>query len=640
MPTYTIAGKKIQTPTPLTDAQIEEIAAELQSVTTPSPVPQRGVDPDVPTPENIQKAMTRIEPQYLTREYLSPAETAIETIPMVTGAIGSVYGPGGALVGGTGGEVLRQIITGEADLGRAAQAGILESGLTKGADIVGSLLSPFLRIPEGIPGIAQTRTSQQLLEEGGGTLSGVQAGRSGVMGVLERMARGSIFGAGAFDELADRNLKSLTGQIDDLVTARTGGEASLEQTARGVTDTIEQGYDALKTGYDSLTTQIWNQVPGRLNGNAVRTSIDDVLDTHTRSVSGDPTAIGSTYAKAVSIIRKIPDTPTAKEANENLQLLRGLERGLSKEMGANTVELQRLGQLVDAAEEGFATQIKGIDENLYRQFQDVQMKYGRYKGELFPDILAPIMRNANKDAFQAIGTSLTKPSTSLDQIKGVKTALQRAGKLNRSLDTDAALQTLQESYIRGIFGNPQSLKDIAGVADRLSGRGGKAQMEVMVELLGPVQAKRVQDLAEAAKAASKGQEGSGVLQLSLGARQVGAFEALAGGGAATSLISGDPTAALYAGGILLSPAFIAKVVTNPSMTKRVINIMSRRRPLPARAAEQIVTRMVYELGIDPQDFEGTGVNISTLQSRLDDLRRRKAEAKEQAFEDETLAEGA
>lgn len=640
MPTYTIAGKKIQTPTPLTDAQIEEIAAELQTVTTPSPATQRGVDPDVPTPENIQKAMTRRDPQYLTREYLSPAETAIETIPMVTGAIGSVYGPGGALVGGTGGEVLRQIITGEADLGRAAQAGILESGLTKGADIVGSLLSPFLRIPEGIPGIAQTRTSQQLLEEGGGTLSGVQAGRSGVMGVLERMARGSIFGAGAFDELADRNLKSLTGQIDDLVTARTGGEASLEQTARGVTDTIEQGYDALKTGYDSLTTQIWNQVPGRLNGNAVRTSIDDVLDTHTRSVSGDPTAIGSTYAKAVSIIRKIPDTPTAKEANENLQLLRGLERGLSKEMGANTVELQRLGQLVDAAEEGFATQIKGIDENLYRQFQDVQMKYGRYKGELFPDILAPIMRNANKDAFQAIGTSLTKPSTSLDQIKGVKTALQRAGKLNRSLDTDAALQTLQESYIRGIFGNPQSLKDIAGVADRLSGRGGKAQMEVMVELLGPVQAKRVQDLAEAAKAASKGQEGSGVLQLSLGARQVGAFEALAGGGAATSLISGDPTAALYAGGILLSPAFIAKVVTNPSMTKRVINIMSRTRPLPARAAEQIVTRMVYELGIDPQDFEGTGVNISTLQSRLDDLRRRKAEAKEQAFEDETLAEGA
>ena len=640
MPTYTIAGKKIQTPTPLTDAQIEEIAAELQTVTTPSPAPQRGIDPDVPTPENIQKAMTRRDPQYLTREYLSPAETAIETIPMVTGTIGSFYGPGGALVGGTGGEVLRQIITGEADLGRAAQAGILESGLTKGADIVGSLLSPFLRIPEGIPGIAQTRTSQQLLEKGGGTLSGVQAGRSGVMGVLERMARGSIFGAGAFDELADRNLKSLTGQIDDLVTARTGGEASLEQTARGVTDTIEQGYDALKTGYDSLTTQIWNQVPGRLNGNAVRTSIDDVLDTHTRSVSGDPTAIGSTYAKAVSIIRKIPDTPTAKEANENLQLLRGLERGLSKEMGANTVELQRLGQLVDAAEEGFATQIKGIDENLYRQFQDVQMKYGRYKGELFPDILAPIMRNANKDAFQAIGTSLTKPSTSLDQIKGVKTALQRAGKLNRSLDTDAALQTLQESYIRGIFGNPQSLKDIAGVADRLSGRSGKAQMEVMVELLGPVQAKRVQDLAEAAKAASKGQEGSGVLQLSLGARQVGAFEALAGGGAATSLISGDPTAALYAGGILLSPAFISKVVTNPSMTKRVINIMSRTRPLPARAAEQIVTRMVYELGIDPQDFEGTGVNISTLQSRLDDLRRRKAEAKEQAFEDETLAEGA
>lgn len=640
MPKYQIAGKTIQTATPLSEDQINEIAAEITGSIPPPQATPRGVDPDVPTQANIEAAMSRREPEYLTREYLGPVDTAIETIPMVTGAIGSFYGPGGALIGGTGGEILRQTITGEADPARAAQAGLLEAGLTKGADIVGSLLSPFIRVPEGIPGISQTRTAQQTLQEGGGTLSGVQAGQGGVSGVLERMARGSIFGAGAFDELADRNLTSLTGQIDDLVSARTGGEASLEATARGVTDIIDQGYDSLKQGYDSLTTQIWNQVPGRLNGSAVRTSIDDVLDTHTRGVSGDPSAIGSTYSKAVSILRKLPDTPTAKEANENLQLLRGLERGLAKEPGANTVELQRISELIDAAEDGFATQIKGIDDDLYKQFQDVQLKYGRYKGQLFPDILTPIMKSAKKDAFQAIGQSLTRSTTSLDQIKAVKTALQRAGKLNKSLDVDSALQTLQESYIRGIFGNPQSLKDIAGVADRLAGKSGKAQLEAMTELLGPATAKRVQNIAEAAKMATKGQEGSGVLQLSLGSRQVGAFETLAGGGAVKALISGDPTTALYAGAILLAPAFIAKVAVSPTMTKRVIDVLSRKRPLPARAAEQIVTRMVYELGIDPQDFEGSGVNVSTLRSRLDDLEERKKQQSKKAFTDETLAEGA
>jgi len=636
MPTYEIAGKTIRTEKALSDADIDAIASDL-GVSSSQP---RGVDPDVPTQENIQKALSRKEPEYLTRQYLSPMETAVETIPMVTGAIGSFYGPGGAMIAGSGGEFIRQVIAGEADPMKMAQTGLLEAGLTKGADVVGSLLGPLLKVPEGVQGISATRQAQKTLEEGGGTLSGVQAGQGGVAGVLERMARGSIFGAGAFDELADRNLQSLTGQIDDLVAARTGGEASLEATARGVTDIIEQGYESLKTGYDTLTTQIWDQVPGRLNGSAVRTSIDDTLAKHTAGVSGDASAIGSTYSKAVDILRKLPDTPTAAEANQNLQLLRGLERGLSKEMGANTVELQRISEIIDAAEDGFATQLKGIDDNLYRQFKDTQLKYGRYKGELFPDILAPVMKSAKKDAFQAIGASLTKSTTSADQIKAVKTALDRAAKLNKSLDKDAAFATLQESYIRGILGNPRSLKDIAGVADRLSGTAGKAQLETMRELLGPATTKRVQSIVDSAKAATRGEEGSGVLQLSLGSRQVGAFEALAGGGAVTSFFSGDPTAALYAGGILLSPAFIAKVATNSTMTKRVIDMLSRKRPFPARAAEQIVTRMVYELGIDPNDFEGTGLNISTLQSRLDALRERKKTEQKKAFTEDTLAEGA
>lgn len=624
MPTYKIAGKTIRTAENLTDAQIEQIAQELQPATPPVQQPS-GVDPDVPTPENIQRDLSRQPPELLTRQYLGPAETAVETIPMIAGGVGAMYGgPVGAAALGGGGEVLRQMITGESDLGQVGQAALTEGVLTKGGDVVGSLLSPFLRVPEGVAGIGRTRTAQETLEQGGGTLSGVQAGQGGVMGVLERMARGSIFGAGAFDELADRNLTSLTGQIDDLVTARTGGEVSLENTARAITDTIEQGYDALKTGYDSVTTQIWNQVPGTLNGSAVKSSIDDVLANHTKSVSGDASAIGSTYSRAVSILQKLPDNPSAREVNENLQLLRGLERGMSKEMGSNTVELQRLGELIDAAESGFATQLKAVDEDLYKAFQDVQAKYGRYKSELFPDLLTPIMRSAKKDAFQSIGQSLAKQSTSLDEIKAVKTALERAAKLNKSLDVDSALATLQESYIRGLFGNPESLKDIAGLAERLSGRGGKAQLETMQELLGPATTKRVQDIADAARQATRGQEGSGVLQLSLGSRQVGAFETLAGGTAATQIFTGDPTTALYAASILLAPAFIAKVATSPTMTKRVINILSSKRPFPARAGEQILTRMVFELGLDPEDFEGTQVDINNLRGRLRAAEERKS----------------
>lgn len=620
---YIIAGKRIRTEKKLTDQEIDEIEMDIQGLSAQSPATQANVSPDVPTPENIT-SKKGYAPELLTREYLSPMETAIETIPMVTGTIGSFYGPVVAAIGGAGGEVARQVLTQDADPTKVLQTGLTEAVLTKGGDLVGNLLGRYLNIPRGVPGIEEAQTAQQTLEQGGGTLSGVQAGQGGLGGTLERLSRGSLLGSPQFEALNERNLTSLSNQIDELVSARTGGEMSLSDTARGITETIEAGFDALKTGYSDVTAQIWNQVPGTLNGTSVKNSIDSVLETHTKPVSGDPTAIGPTYARVVSTLQKLPDNPTAKEINENLQLIRGLERGMSKELGANTKELQRVGELIDAAENGFANQLKSVDMDLYKSFKDAQLKYGRYKSELFPDVLTPIFKSAKKDAYQSIGQSLARPTTSVDQIKGVKKALARAAKLNRSLDADSALKTLQESYIRGMFGSPKSLGDIAAVADRLSGRAGKAQLETMRELLGPETAQRVRNIANAAKKTLEGTKGEGPLQLALGSRQVGAFEAIAGGTAGYQLFQGDPTSAIYASGILLAPVFIAKVATSPTMTKRVITMLSSKKPFPAKAAEQILTRMVYELGINPEDFEGTQVDINNLRQRIKRAEERKS----------------
>ena len=173
-----------------------------------------------------------------------------------------------------------------------------------------------------------------------------------------------------------------------------------------------------------------------------------------------------------------------------------------------------------------------------------------------------------------------------------------------------------------MFGNPQTLQEIGNVAKRLSGKGGKAQFEAMKELLGPEQANRVRAIAEAADAASKVEGKGSALSLAIGARQVGAFETVASGGALTSLFTGNPEIALYSAGILLAPAFLAKVATSKSATNRVIKMLSSQRPLPARMAEQVLTRMVYELGIDPEDFEGSMIEPNTLAGRLQDLQER------------------
>lgn len=647
MPTYRIAGKTIRTEVQLTEADIEAIAKDLQGPATPT----RGVDPDVPTPENIEAAMQpKRGKEYLTREYLTPLDTAIETIPMVTGAIGSFYGPVGATFGGTGGELLRQAIRGEADLTKAAQTGVTEGLLTKGGQIVERLLGPLLPTPSVPQAVREADLTQRTLQEGSAeaTLTAAQAGQTGLPALLERLSRGSIFGGGVFDDVATKNLDSLSGQLDDIVTARTGREVSLEETGLQFYNVIQQGYDNLKSGYESVTTAIWNRVPGSMNGATVRDDVAETIATHTAPVSGDASAIGGAYNKAVQIINKLPDNPTAQQVNENLKLLRGLERGASKEMGANTQEIIKISELIDAAENSFAKQLKGvkaIDDtgkqiDLFEQFADAQKKYGKYKSELFPEILTPLMRSADKDAFQAIGVSLSKPGVTLDQVKAAKTALERAGKLNRSLDTDAALAAIQESYVRGLFGNPQSLQEIAGVAKQLSGSGGKAKVEAMTELLGEATTNRIRAIAKAAEDTVSGTKGSGVLQLSVGSRQVGAFETIASGTAATQLFTGDPSTAFYAAGILFAPAFIAKAATNPKITNFVIKTLKNKRPLPAKVASQLLTRAVYELGMDPFEFEGTMIEPNTLRQRLDDLDKQEKKTRGSAFTGETLAEGA
>jgi len=649
MPTYKIGGKTIRTETKLTEAQIDEIARDLQGQTAPEPTP-RGVDPDVPTAENIREAETRPEKQYLTREYLTPLDTAIESIPMITGAIGSFYGPVGATVGGTGGELVRQTIRGEADLTKAAQTGVTEGLLTKGGQLVERIIGPLFPTPNVPQAVREADQTQQVLQQGSkeASLTAAQAGQGGLPGLLERLSRGAIFGTGEFEQLNRNNLDSLTTQLDEITTATAGRERDLDEVGTIFYQTIQGGYDNLKQGYDSVTTAIWNKVPGALNGSVVRNDVSETIARQTAAVSGDASAVGSSYAKAVTIINKLPDNPTAQQVNENLQLLRGLERGASKEMGANTQEIMKISELVDAAEDSFAKQLKGVkavddagkEINLFEMFQDAQKKYGTYKSELFPELLTPLMRSADKDAFQAIGVALSKPGVTLDQVKAAKTALERAGKLNRSLDTDMALAALQESYVRGLFGNPQSLADIAGVAQRLSGPGGKVKVEAMTELLGPAQANRIRAIAKAAEDVTSGTKGSGVLQLSVGSRQVGAFEQVAGGTAAYNLFAGDPTNAMYAAGILLAPAFIAKAATSPKITNFVIKTLKNKRPMNAKVASQVLTRAVYELGIDPFEFEGTMIEPNTLRQRIKDLEDREQQTREEAFTDETLAEGA
>jgi hypothetical protein len=132
MPTYRIAGKTVRTAEPLTEAQIEEIAADIQGTAQPSAqmapqapqqavAPRMGVNPDVPTQANLAPFTGAPDPRAPLGQRIK--ETAISTLPEFGATAGGVVGfalggpPGavaGAGLGGSAGAVLEDIVRKEA----------------------------------------------------------------------------------------------------------------------------------------------------------------------------------------------------------------------------------------------------------------------------------------------------------------------------------------------------------------------------------------------------------------------------------------------------------------------------------------------------------------------------------------------
>ena len=110
---YRILGQIVKSPTPLTEEQQAEIRDHIQSL-------YGGVEPDVPTPENIERSTDPIND--VQQPTLSFTDSAVEMAPDIGGMAGGMAGfalggPAGAVIGaGTGGgagEVVRDMIKGE-----------------------------------------------------------------------------------------------------------------------------------------------------------------------------------------------------------------------------------------------------------------------------------------------------------------------------------------------------------------------------------------------------------------------------------------------------------------------------------------------------------------------------------------------
>ena len=329
MPTYRIAGKTVRTAEPLTEAQIEKIAADIQGTAQPSaqmapeapqqPVaPRMGVNPDVPTQANLAPFTGAPDPRAPLGQRIK--ETAISTLPefgaTAGGVIGfSLGGPPGALVGagllGSAGAVLEDIVRQEAsDFKDILKEGLTQAAFEGGGSLVVRVGGQLVRFTPDVlrafnitnavdPTIAakqllergapqapiagtteSLQATQQLLAERGGTLSKAQTGLAGLASrFMENIGRIGLTGSGRFEAVQRQNEQIIQDALNDVVEGVSGrvrdpseiGELfidTLNAARRSLSSQYGAGLDAVKNGF--------GQAP--VNVRAIKTRAQQELD--------------------------------------------------------------------------------------------------------------------------------------------------------------------------------------------------------------------------------------------------------------------------------------------------------------------------------------------------------------------------
>ena len=426
--------------------------------------------------------------------------------------------------------------------------------------------------------------SQDMLQEQGVSLTPFQ---SGVSTSWERMkenvARTGIFSKNIFEatntavnDLVKKELSTLIGSSRSLSDSVVG---------EGIFDSLDQGRKVLNDQYglqlDEIKTVLTKSA---VDLKPLRSALDAFSKANVDALGNS--TLGK---KTTPIIEKLyglmEDSTGIKTARAPANFLLDFDKAVTEALNEagtfgsdafSAKSVRELTILSTQVKNRIRAEITKVDKGAGAAYRNLQRGFSKDITEMFPDINATFVRNANKGSYQSMG-SMFSVGNKTENIQAMLRSIDTAyGKIPKSeLKTlpfrsareakDAIRRSYVEKQLGSLGGEELDISKFTREAKSLTDASHAAKVKT---ILGPNydSYKRVVNLM--AEASRKPE--SGMATLFQRSKEYGALMGTAVLGA-TGVVGGT-TAVISAAAILGGPRFLARAATNPKYVNKLIQL--------------------------------------------------------------------
>ena len=484
---------------------------------------------------------------------------------------------------------------------------------------------------------ASIRASQQILEEGGATLTPSQVGAEGLALLQERIGRLGILSGGQFDANADKVNEIVSESLSEIVNKLSvNSSGSANEIGQQLMSIIDQGklalYDNYGRGLDELATQVGSKVDLPIGKHIYVANSFIARNTHPGEITDlDPATVKFINENLGALLGDNVATKT------NLQGLIALDKQITKQIDSafgapvgsanhNANAHRELTMLAKELREATYNSLKKVDPDAAKKYRALKDAYSEGIGGMLPRINSNFVSQADKGNYASLGHLLTSGGN-IDQIvafkKSLRTAFKEIGSTESAgkfISFEEADALIKKGFLEKTFPMLGDTKfDIASYSNLVKQLADPTTAAKYKAILG-AEYPRVKQLINLMAEASV-KPGSNLGELAFRSKEYGAARDIfrTGQGVAAG-------ASGWVGGaaILGMPIVMAKASLNPDTVKRLIDFQKtsfKTSDLMMAAGQRILSDILDEMTEEEQAAVRNAVRDANLKRQYEDVQK-------------------
>ena len=485
---------------------------------------------------------------------------------------------------------------------------------------------------------ASLKASQQILEEGGATLTPSQVGAEGVALLTERIGRLGIFSGRQFDANAAKVNEIVSDSLSEIVNKLSvNSSGSANEIAQELMGVIDQGKKALYNNYsnslDELAAQVGSKVDLPIGKHvyvansfiARNTHPGEIIDLDPATVKFIDENLGALLGDNLATKTNLPGLIALDK-----QITRQIDASFGAPVGSpnhNANAHRELSKLAEELREATYSSLKKTDPEAAKKYKAMKDAYSEGINGMLPRINSNFVSQADKGNYAALGNLLTRGGN-IDQIVAFKKSLRAAFKeigstenAGKSISFEEADALIKKGFLEKTFpmlGTPQfDIATYANLSKQLADPTTAAKYKAVLGAQYPQVKQLINLMAEASV-----KPGSNLGELAFRSKEYAGGREIMGalqGGAAVGTTS-------FVGGaaVLGLPIVLAKAALKPETVKRLIefqNTSFKTSDLMMAAGQRILSDILDSMTEEEQASLRNTIRDANLKRQYEDVQR-------------------